>query len=225
MSIATVLFSVIGGLARVFFNHTSEDGKSFKAAAQRYPMEDEPSGAIRTRRSFADTLYGMYRCNLIHSLGLNMARRTRMVRGKKRKGRWMIVSSAERYVVARSLFNNPAQLDALERPTGRPAELPATLKRENGKIRLDVDALYCGVRRLVRAIAHDPVRQRIGERVLREWVIAETAADAARASQLATQSGATPELVHFSSRQSIEETLGAVTAEAPWNTQNDGGGP
>ncbi len=54
-----------------------------------------------------------------------------MVRGKKRKGRWMIVSSPERYVVARSLFNNPTQLDAMGVPRD---DLQGCPPRSNGRM-------------------------------------------------------------------------------------------
>ncbi len=217
LSIATVLFSVIGGLARVFFNHIIEDGRSFKAVAQRYPMSDEPADAIRSRKIFADTLYGMYRCNLVHSLGLNMVRRIRVVKGKKRRGRWTIVTAPDRYVVARSLLSSPAQLDEIERLTCRPPTLKATLKREDGKVRLDVDALYRGVRLLVHGLAREPMRQRIAERLLKEWLSAEKATEAERANYVATLSSTTANVMHFSPRHGLEESLGAVPTDVLWD--------
>jgi len=116
-------------------------------------MDDEPAGVIRDGLQFAKELYDAYRCELVHSLGLHMDR-------PNRNSRWSITDVEERYVVARrpGLPRTAADLAALDATMGRPAGLPATLSRTEKKVRLDVDALYCGVRRLVRILAMDESR-------------------------------------------------------------------
>jgi hypothetical protein len=216
MSIATVLCGVIGGLARVFYNEFPLDSESFQETAKRYPMEDEPTDAVPIS-DFANDLYDVYRCSLVHSLGLHMEDRGAVVKGRRRR---VVVHAAERYVVAR--FNPPplseSQLVELDRPSGRLAGLQATMKKDQGKVRLEVDALYCGVRRLVRVIATDPKRQAIAVPVLQPWFALQKSLEHER---LATQSSS-PQMTRtstpaYSDPSSVESTTGAMRpSSSPW---------
>lgn len=201
LSIATVLCTVIGGLGRIFYNEIVGDGDSFQKVAQRYPMTDEPADAIRDGSLFAAELYDAYRCELVHSLGLHMDR-------PDRNSRWSITNVEERYVVARwhGLPRSEADLAALDAATGRPSGLPATLSRMQDKVRLDADALYCGVRRLVRILATDESRHAIAVPVLQSWF--DALRTPARETS-ATQSSTDP--TFYSTGHVTDATLGAIS--------------
>lgn len=206
-SIASMLCSVIGGLAVVFHNDITADNKSFKATASLYPLHDEPPAAIRDPTQFGEELYDVFRCTLVHNLGLHMDRASN-------KDRWSIVDVKERYVVARTrvLPLSEQQLRELDEPSGRPGWLASTLERQNPehaaptKIRLDADALYWGVRRVVRTLATDPVRQAIAAKVLEQWF---QAYQTPHRTLLETASSTPPQIVtsHFA----MDATLGATT--------------
>lgn len=188
-SIASMLCAVIGGLSRVFYNGSTGDERSFKAVAKRYPMREEPAGAIRDKRRFAHVLYKAYRCNLVHSLGLNMAKR-------KKTQRWTVTKRATSIKVARwatALPLSERQLEQLDQPSGWPRGLSATFMKDGRGWRLDADALYCGVRRLVRIVAEDPKLRAGAAAVLGRWYDASVA----KAKPLAaTTSATTPTIQH-----------------------------
>jgi len=215
-SIASVLCSVIGGLSRVFYNGITGDGASFKAVAARYPMADEPANAVRDPASFAEFLYTAYRCNLVHSLGLNMGR-------DKNTDPWEIRPRTERIKVARrpGLPLDDAQLAEMDRPTGWPSGLPATLAldTQKGEWRLDADALYCGVRRLVRLLAEDSALQAGAVGALKPWFDSITGPPV---PSPATLSGATP-TIHYS-HAGVDASANAVTAviHSFWEKPKDG---
>lgn len=169
-SIASMLCAVIGGLSRVFYNGLLGDQKSFKAVARRYPMKDEPAGAARDKRRFAEVLYKAYRCNLVHSLGLNMVQRQR---GKP----WAVQKRPTGIKIARwntALPLSQQQLAQLDAPSGWPAGLSATFTKQGNGWRLDSDALYCGTRRLVKVLAEDPKLQPGAVKVLQRWYVPAT---------------------------------------------------
>lgn len=215
MSIAVVLCGVIGGLSRVFYNDLPKDGESFRAVAQRYPMEDEPARAFHNLQSFANELYGVYRCGLVHSLGLHMERAD----PRRWDSPWTIADVGERYVVARSpsLPLDERQLAELDAAVGRPPWLYPILARVDSKIRLDVDALYWGVRRIVRSLSHDPPRQIVATAVLEDWHAAIRTPH--RTVQM-TSSG-TP--VVTTSAYAMDATLGATASVSSyWAPLSDG---
>lgn len=212
MSIAIVLCAAIGGLGRIFFNEQVRDDESFSRAAERYPLVDEPANAIVDPKRFAETLYDVYRCELVHSFGLHLER-------PNSNSRWSIATIPDRYVVARwpGLPRSESDLAALDAPTGRAPGLPATLADSGSKIRLDVDALYCGVRRLVRILATDASRQAIAVPVLRPWF--EALQTPARESS-ATESSAGP--TFYTTGHALDATTGALSESvASWGNPED----
>jgi len=150
-SIASALFSVIGGFSRVFFSAIKDDKASFCTAAEKYPLREEPWTDYHNDRSlFSIELYKSYRCNLVHSLGLttewsNTAKRHEVVtHGTYRK-----------VTRQRELPRTEQQLAELDIVLQRPDWLGPTLSAADGAIRLNADALYWGVRRLTRDLAED----------------------------------------------------------------------
>jgi hypothetical protein len=205
LSIASVLCSVVGGLAVVFHNEIPGDGASFKRTAGHYPLQDEPHGAIKDPDEFGVELYEVFRCSLVHSLGLHMER-------PGNRASWSIVDVKERYVVARSrtLPLSEQQLAEMDLPSGRPGGLLPTLERivdTVPKVRLDADALYWGVRRLVRTLAMDQARQAIAVKVLAPWFEAFTTP---HRTSMATASTTAPTIV--TSSYAMDATLGAATS-------------
>lgn len=206
-SIASVLCSVIGGLAVVFYNEVPGDRASFRKTASHYPLDDEPHGAIKDAEQFGEELYNVFRCSLVHSLGLHMGR-------PNRRTPWSIVDVKERYVVARSrtLPLSEQQLAEMDRPTGRPGGLMSTLERIADvvpKVRLDADALYWGVRRLVRTLATDPSRQAVAVPVLAPWFQAFTTPHRTFTATTSTTSASAPTVT--TSPFAMDATLGAAT--------------
>lgn len=137
----------------------------------------------------AHVLYKAYRCNLVHSLGLNMAKR-------KKTQRWTVTKRATSIKVARwatALPLSERQLEQLDQPSGWPRGLSATFMKDGRGWRLDADALYCGVRRLVRILAEDPKLRAGAAAVLGRWYDASVA----KATPLAaTTSATTPTIQH-----------------------------
>ena len=164
LTAAPELCSVIGGLSRIFFSTTKADGEGFRNAARRYPLSDEPSTAICNSEDFATELYKVYRCNLVHSLGLN-------VEWSAASRRWEIVELPILRKVTRvdRLPLAEARLAELDLPTGRPAWLPATLSADGGVVRLNTEAFYWGVRRLVRTLAEDRTLSADAEKFAKPW--------------------------------------------------------
>lgn len=206
LTIATSLCGVIGGLARVFYNDIPEDNQSFKATAARYPMEYEPHDAVGGQ-PFGEALYDFYRCSLVHSLGLNM-QPTGQKAGTQKRKRYVVELADGRYVVAR---HQPAprterELQALDTPHGRLTGLQATMSRTPDKVRLDVDALYSGVRRLVRVLATDSARQAIAVSVLTPW----TAAYGTISRDLSATQSSAPAVVSTADPYALRATGGPV---------------
>jgi hypothetical protein len=158
------LLALIGGLSRVFFSGTYKDSRAFPAAAKYYPLADEQWNAIRDPEEFATELYKVYRCNLVHSLGLNLEWSDVL-------DRWEVVELP----ILRKVTRHPdlplteAHLTELDLPSGRPTWLRPTLYAEDGVIRLNAEALYWGVRRLVRILVQDPKLSADAEEFARAW--------------------------------------------------------
>jgi hypothetical protein len=193
-------FSVIGGLSRVFFSTTRSDSRAFQEAAKRYPLADEPHNGIRRADDFAAELYEVYRCNLVHSLGLN-------VEWSDANSRWEIVELPILRKVTRhpTLPLTESHLAELDQPTGRPAWLPPTLSQDGGVIRLNAEGLYWGVRRLVRSLAEDPALTAGAEQFAQPWFQRSHALPSGHAVMSSTP-------VIIQTTDAVHETLGAMTA-------------
>ncbi len=143
------LFSIIGGLSRVFFSNVKGDRESFPMVAERYPLSEEPQRAIRDAQRFSTELYKTYRNSLIHSFGLS-------VKWSNDNNRYHVETMENvPKIVRHSLAPPEKQLDELENASGRPDWLEPTLAERDNVVRLCPDALYWGVRRLVRLLAED----------------------------------------------------------------------
>jgi hypothetical protein len=200
-SIAVVLFTVVGGLSRVFYNEVTGDSDSFKAVAARMALRSNSgiAGAV-----FADTLYDVYRNGLIHSSGIHVDR-------DSPKDPWSFSAMRERYVVARWRQGDPrteAELQAMDSSI-QPEGLPPILIVDDIKVRLDVDALYCGARRTAIDLANDPTRRASALRFLTPW--ATYSVD--RGSRSTTSQ--TPAVVLNRGFTAVDSTAGPVTSTPP----------
>jgi hypothetical protein len=163
------LFSVLGGLSQVFFNSQSSEKLSFLAVAERYPTGHEPGNAIKDAKRFADLLYVHHRAHLVHGLGLNLLRDSRFeawrVAPLAIDGKPMRLQLSR----TRALPVTENFLAALESPAGGVAGAGATLSFAVEGLRLELDAFYCGVRRVTRRLAEDVTLQPGAVRVLQPW--------------------------------------------------------
>ncbi len=169
LAVAPALFSVLGGLSQVFFNSQSSEKLSFLAVAERYATEHEPGNAIKDPKKFADLLYVHHRAALVHGLGLNLQRDGRFEP-------WRVVpltvdGKPTRLKLARTraLPVTESFLGALESPAGGVAGAGPTLSFTVDGLRLELDAFYCGVRRVTRRLAEDVTLQPGAVRVLQPW--------------------------------------------------------
>ena len=166
---APALFSVLGGLSQVFFNSQSSEKLSFLAIAERYPTGHEPGNAIKDAKRFADLLYVHHRASLVHGLGLNLLRDSRYeawrVAPLAIDGKPMRLQLSR----TRALPVTENFVAALESPAGGVAGAGATLSFAVEGLRLELDAFYCGVRRLTRRLAEDVTLQPGAVRVLQPW--------------------------------------------------------
>jgi hypothetical protein len=178
------LFSVVGGLSRVFFHTVTGERASFAAVAERYPTGDEPAHAVKDPKLFAEALYLHYQASLVHGLGLSMKRDSRYEPWRlapvKLAGRELRLS-VERL---RSLLAGDSLLAGLAVPTGWPGGVGPTLSLTTDALRLEVDALYCGLRRLVRSLSEDPALRAGALAVLEPWYADVLRRDAERAAAI-----------------------------------------
>lgn len=149
------MFSVIAGLSRVFFHSTVGDRPAFAAVAERYPLADEPAHAIKEPKAFVEGLYAHYQASLVHGLGLALKRDTRYEPWRHSPLRMAGRDLGLTVDRVRTMQAGEALVQALDSPTGWPVGVGPTLSLTTGSLRLEVDALYCGLRRLVLALASD----------------------------------------------------------------------
>lgn len=181
---APALFAVLGALSQVFFNSQSSEKLSFLAVAERYPTGHEPGNAIKDAKRFADLLYVHHRANLVHGLGLNLMRDSRFepwrVAPLSIDGKPMRLQLSR----TRALPVTENFLAGLESPAGGVAGAGATLSFTVEGLRLELDAFYCGVRRVTRRLAEDVTLQPGAVRVLQPWFAELRQWEDERASQL-----------------------------------------
>lgn len=163
------LFSVLGGLSRVFFHDVTGDRPSFAAVAERYPTGDEPAHAIKDPKLFAEGLYLHYQASLVHGLGLHMRRDGRYEPWRLAPARFG--GRDLRLAVERlqALADGDRLVASLDAPSGWPAGVGPTLSLTTESLRLEVDAFYCGLRRLVLALAVDAALRPAAVAVLEPW--------------------------------------------------------
>jgi hypothetical protein len=202
-SAASVLFSVIGGLSRMFFSATKKDSEAFPQTAKRYPLNDEPWNAIRDPEYFGAELYKIYRCNLVHSLGLTLE-------WSERLSRWEVITLGSLRKVTRHpvLPLSEEQLAELDEPAARPSWLKATLSTDDAIVRLNVEALYWGVRRLVRELAEDASLRASAEAFIRPWYLEQQDTNVLSSAQPT-----------IATSRSVEQTLGPIYEMSlkPWS--------
>jgi hypothetical protein len=145
-AIAEILCAVISGLSRIFVPSVRKSGDAFVAVLCEYPIASEPHGISLT--DFGTRLYTVYRCNVVHSLGIN-------VDWSKEQQRQVIKPLGEVKIRRECVSMSEEDLQALESET-RPAWLGSTIDLEGRTFRLNVEALYWGVRRLTRTLANSP---------------------------------------------------------------------
>lgn len=147
-AVVEVLCAVISGLSRVFRSDVYGAGKAFEAVLEHYPHDEEPNFAI-SGKDFRSELYDTYRCNLVHSLGINVSE------DAPRK----IVPLLRRTVVRRYTFVGPPDpwINSLENEA-RPGwlKVPTLYDDAHGSRKLCAEALYWGTRRLTLRLCLDP---------------------------------------------------------------------
>ncbi|MCP5328077.1 MAG: hypothetical protein H7A16_09710 [Sinobacteraceae bacterium] len=150
------LFALLNALSRVFFHSATGERQSFMAIAERYPADDEPAHAIKDPRLFAEALHAHYGASLLHGLGLHMKRDGRYepwrIAPVRVQGRELRLS-VERLRALSS--GGEALLAGLDAESGWPTGVGPTLTLTTDSLRLELDAFYCGLRRLVRRLAED----------------------------------------------------------------------
>ncbi len=208
--VAPALFSVLNGLSQVFFNALVGEKPSFLAVAERYSADHEPGNAIKDAKRFADLLHVHHRANLVHGLGLNMLRD-----GRFEPWRMMPLSidgKPMRLKLARTraLPVTEGFLTALESPAGGVAGAGATLSFTVDGLRLELDAFYCGVRRLTRRLAEDRTLQPGATRVLQPWYAELQHWENETATQLLT-AGGVPDAMSGTVAGEPARTSGAAT--------------
>jgi len=178
------MFSVLAGLSRVFFHATGGDRPAFAAVAERYPVASEPAHAIKEPKAFVEGLYAHYQASLVHGLGLPLKRDTRYEPWRcstLRMGGRDLRLEVDRI---RTLQGGDALVQALESQSGWPVGVGPTLSLTTGALRLEVDALYCGLRRLVLALASDPGLRQGAVALLEPWYAAFLRGEAERAAAI-----------------------------------------
>jgi hypothetical protein len=209
LTAAGALCGVMGGIARVFDSTTRPDGDSFRGMAKRYATIDVAS-AVPNAEKFADQLYEVYRCTLVHALGLNTNWNVALKR-------WKVEPLSVRTKVTRwdPLPMTEVRLLELERGGAWPATLPATLSLDGGVERLNVDAFYCGIRRLVKSLAEDASLHSAAVTILSDWL---RPGGTVQPSEQATMSSTN--VVMSTVPMSADATLGAIPAsEVVWPTK------
>jgi hypothetical protein len=192
---APALFSVLGGLSQVFFHSQSSEKLSFLALAERYPTGHEPGNAIKDAKRFADLLYMHHRASLVHGLGLNLLRDSRYepwrVAPLAIDGKPMRLQLAR----TRALPVTENFVAGLESTAGGVAGAGATLSFAVEGLRLELDAFYCGVRRVTRRLAEDVTLQPGAVRVLQPWLVELRNWENETASQLLSANTPRPAVV------------------------------
>ena len=143
-AIAEVLCAVISGLSRVFLPNIEQAGQAFKAVLAAYPHSAEPASTVLAG-DFPNRLYNAYRNNVVHSLGINV----RWSPGNKQH---MIESLGEVKIRREKQTMTASELADLE-GGARPAWCGPTIDQEGRTFRLNVEALYWGVRRMTQTLA------------------------------------------------------------------------
>lgn len=163
------LFSVMGGLSRVFFSAATGDRQGFLSAAELYPTDAEPAHAIKDPRAFAEALHAHYQASLVHGLGLHMKRDGRYEPWRLAPLRFAGRDLRLRVERLQALTSGDALLAGLEAAHGWMAGVGPTLSLTSEGLRLEVDAFYCGLRRLVPKLAHDAALAAGAAAVLAPW--------------------------------------------------------
>lgn len=163
LSAAIVLCAVIAGVARVF-DPKQPDNQEFKNLCTRMDLRHPSSTAVTSSQDFGEALYHVYRCNLVHSAGLNL----RNHQAGKVSFPPIATSMPRSASVVRgaTLPIGGAKLDELENLSSTPAWLPPILDRKATGDELCVEALYRGVRALVVHLAQAPMLQAAANSVL-----------------------------------------------------------
>lgn len=183
------LFSVLAGLSRVFFHATGGDRPAFAAVAERYPLADEPAHALKEPKSFVEGLYAHYQAALVHGLGLPLKRDSRYEPWRfsllRLSGRDLRLEVDR----VRTLQSGEALVQALDAHHGWPVGVGPTLSVTRGALRLEVDALYVGVRRLTETLVADPHLRTGATVAIEPWYAAFMEGEAARAAAILAAPG------------------------------------
>jgi hypothetical protein len=186
------LFSVLGGLSRVFFSGATGDRQGFLSTAERYPTDAEPAHAIKDPRAFAEALHAHYQASLVHGLGLHMKRDGRYEPWRLAPVRFAGRDLRLRVERLQAMTAGEALLSGLEAPDGWLAGVGPTLSLTSEGLRLEVDAFYCGLRRLVPKLAHDVALAAGAATVLAPWYSDGLRSEAEQAARILDGDGAVP---------------------------------
>jgi hypothetical protein len=192
---AIALFAILGGMSRLTHSGIRGDGKAFKKIARRLHVMEKQAGRVKSADTFAKHLYGLFRGNLVHSLGLETAwkKSVHKVVGKKVKGkrkakpgRWTLaLRKGDKVARFKAVFTD-AQLMELENAADWATRLKSPiLKRDGRRYLLAIEPLYFAARQLVREVFEDPAPRAAIRRLIKPWVTAKKKSEAAAAAKAA----------------------------------------
>jgi hypothetical protein len=157
---------------------------------------EKRTGQVKSAETFAKHLYGLFRGNLVHSLGLETEwkKTTPKAKGKRKSkpGRWTLALRKGDKVARFSEVFTDEQLMELERAPDWATRLPhPMLKRHGRRYLLAIEPLYFATRQLVRELFEDPKPRAAIRKLIAPWVAEnrKSMAKAAAAAALAERSG------------------------------------
>ncbi len=203
---AIALFAILGGMSRLAHSGIKPDGKAFKKIARRLHAMEKKAGHVKSADTFAKHVYGLFRGNLIHSLGLETAwkKSTPKANGKKGKrkpksGRWALaLRKGDKVARFREVFTDEQLMELESAPDWATRLKAPILKRDAHRYLLAIEPLYFATRQLVREVFEDPGPRAAIRRLIKPWVteerkiIAKAAAAAAAAGSASLLSGTDP---------------------------------
>jgi hypothetical protein len=190
---AIALFAILGGMSRLTHSGIKPDAKSFKKIARRLHAMEKQAGHVKSGDTFAKHVYGLFRGNLVHSLGLETVWRKSTPKAKRAKGRpkpkpgrWSLaLRTGDKVARFRDVFSDE-QLMELEMAADWATRLRAPiLKRDGRRYLLTIEPLYFATRQLVREVFEDPGPRAAIRRLIKPWVTAKRKSAAAAAKKLA----------------------------------------
>jgi hypothetical protein len=175
---AIALFAILGGVSRVAHSSQRQDGKAFKKMARRLHAMEKQTGHLKSADIFGKHLYGLFRGNLVHSLGLETAwkKSTPKATTKKRKrkgtpGRWTLaLRKGDKVARFREVFTDEQLMELEQAPDWATRLKAPILKRDGRRYLLAIEPLYIATRHLVREVFEDGKPRAAIRKLIKPWV-------------------------------------------------------